>query len=185
MDYSPSGSSVHGIFQARVLTWVAISISRRFPWLGDGPQGWNPLALADGFLITKPPGKPCQQVFTLTSIIINESVKWSLEDSTCPGEYIEADPIFQVRLQQHRGSSSAELKLRAGNTGEALTFDVFQNGSVPVLVLWFHARLVWGQLCTWSAFPQQWSSVSTCSVSTGVLPATPHPPLWEPFPKTL
>ena len=29
MDYSPSGSSVHWIFQARILEWVAISSSRR------------------------------------------------------------------------------------------------------------------------------------------------------------
>ena len=28
MDYSPSGSSVHGILQARILEWVAISSSR-------------------------------------------------------------------------------------------------------------------------------------------------------------
>ena len=28
MDCSPSGSSVHGILQARVLEWVAISFSR-------------------------------------------------------------------------------------------------------------------------------------------------------------
>ena len=28
MDYSPPGSSVHGIFQARILEWVAISYSR-------------------------------------------------------------------------------------------------------------------------------------------------------------
>ena len=28
MDYSPPGSSVHGIFQARTLEWVAISFSR-------------------------------------------------------------------------------------------------------------------------------------------------------------
>ena len=28
MDYSPSGSSIHGIFQARILEWVAISFSR-------------------------------------------------------------------------------------------------------------------------------------------------------------
>ena len=27
MDYNPSGSSVHGIFQARILEWVAISFS--------------------------------------------------------------------------------------------------------------------------------------------------------------
>ena len=27
MDYSPIGSSVHGIFQARVLEWIAIAFS--------------------------------------------------------------------------------------------------------------------------------------------------------------
>ena len=30
MDCSPSGSSVHGIFQARVLKWIAISFSRGY-----------------------------------------------------------------------------------------------------------------------------------------------------------
>ena len=30
MDYSPPGSSVHGIFQARILEWVAISFSREY-----------------------------------------------------------------------------------------------------------------------------------------------------------
>ena len=29
LGYSPPGSSVHGIFQARILQWVAISSSRR------------------------------------------------------------------------------------------------------------------------------------------------------------
>ena len=29
MDWSPLGSSVHGILQARILEWVAISYSRR------------------------------------------------------------------------------------------------------------------------------------------------------------
>ena len=28
MDYSPPSSSVHGILQARILEWVAISFSR-------------------------------------------------------------------------------------------------------------------------------------------------------------
>ena len=32
MNYSPPGSSVHGILQARILEWVAISFSRRFSW---------------------------------------------------------------------------------------------------------------------------------------------------------
>ena len=32
MDYNPSVSSVHGIFQARILEWVAISFSRGSSW---------------------------------------------------------------------------------------------------------------------------------------------------------
>ena len=32
---SPPGSSVHGIFQARILEWVAISVSKRSSWLRD------------------------------------------------------------------------------------------------------------------------------------------------------
>ena len=38
MDCSPSRSSVHGIFQARVLEWVAISFSRGSPLPRDWPQ---------------------------------------------------------------------------------------------------------------------------------------------------
>ena len=34
-DYSPPGSSVHGILQAKVLEWVAISSSRRSSWPRD------------------------------------------------------------------------------------------------------------------------------------------------------
>ena len=36
MDSSPPGSSVHGIFQARTLEWVAISSSRSFSLPRDG-----------------------------------------------------------------------------------------------------------------------------------------------------
>ena len=35
MDYSPPGSSVHGIPQARTLEWVAISFSRGSSWYRD------------------------------------------------------------------------------------------------------------------------------------------------------
>ena len=35
MDCSLPGSSIHGIFQARVLDWIAISFSRRSSWLRD------------------------------------------------------------------------------------------------------------------------------------------------------
>ena len=35
VDYSPPGSSIHGILQARILEWVAISFSRGSSQLGD------------------------------------------------------------------------------------------------------------------------------------------------------
>ena len=38
MDYSPPGSSIHGIFQARVLEWVAVSFSRGSFWPRDQTQ---------------------------------------------------------------------------------------------------------------------------------------------------
>ena len=53
IDCSPPGSSVHGIFQARIL--VAISSSRDLPNPGMEPA--SP-ALASGFSTTEPPGKP-------------------------------------------------------------------------------------------------------------------------------
>ena len=37
MNCSPPGSSVHGISQARILEWVALSYSRRSTW----PRDWN------------------------------------------------------------------------------------------------------------------------------------------------
>ena len=38
MDYSLLGSSIHGIFQARVLEWVAISVSRGSSQTGIEPR---------------------------------------------------------------------------------------------------------------------------------------------------
>ena len=57
MDCSPPGSSVHEIFQARKLEWVAISFSR-----GSSPPMWlNPgsSALQADSLPSEPPGKHC------------------------------------------------------------------------------------------------------------------------------
>ena len=39
MDYSPPGSSVHGIFQARVLEWGATGPRLKVP---QGRRPWNP-----------------------------------------------------------------------------------------------------------------------------------------------
>ena len=48
MDYSPLGSSVHGILQARILEWVAIPFSRE----SDRPRDWTQVSRIAGRLFT-------------------------------------------------------------------------------------------------------------------------------------
>ena len=55
MDCSPPGPSVHGILQARILEWVAISFFRESSQPRD--RTWPPALQADS-LPYKPPGKP-------------------------------------------------------------------------------------------------------------------------------
>ena len=59
MNHSPPGSSVHGICQARILEWVAISFSGG-NLLDPGIEPISPAspALAGRFYTTGPPGKP-------------------------------------------------------------------------------------------------------------------------------
>ena len=58
MDYSPSGSSVQGISQVRVLEQVAILYSRGSPRPRDGTCTSCISALAGRFFTTEPPEKP-------------------------------------------------------------------------------------------------------------------------------
>ena len=44
VDCSPPGSSVHGILQARILEWVAVSFSRGSSW----PRGWTQVSCSAG-----------------------------------------------------------------------------------------------------------------------------------------
>ena len=61
MDCSLPGSSVHGIFQARVLQWVAISFSRDLP--NPGIKLRSP-ALQANTLLSEPPGKQTIEFLT-------------------------------------------------------------------------------------------------------------------------
>ena len=60
MDCNPQDSSVHRIFQARILEWIAISFSRDLPDLGIEPTPLVSPALAGGFFTTVPPGEVCE-----------------------------------------------------------------------------------------------------------------------------
>ena len=56
MGYSPPDSSVHGISQAEILEWIAISFSRASSRSSVGIQPKAPV-LAGGFFTTEPTGK--------------------------------------------------------------------------------------------------------------------------------
>ena len=58
MDYSPPGSSVPGIFQARILEWVASP--RDLSNTGIEPASLVPSALTGKFFTTVSPGKPME-----------------------------------------------------------------------------------------------------------------------------
>ena len=53
MDYSPPGSSIHGIFQARILEWVAIFFSRDLPHPRIEPESLLSPELAGRFLLRR------------------------------------------------------------------------------------------------------------------------------------
>ena len=69
MDCSLPDPSIHEIFQARVLEWVAISFSRGLPDLGIEPR--SPALQADT-LPSELPGKP-----TLMKVTYNHPVNWA------------------------------------------------------------------------------------------------------------
>ena len=64
MDCSPPGSSVHRIFQTRILEWVAISSSRG----SSQSRDWESAALQADSLPSEPPGKLIIQMLHKTQV---------------------------------------------------------------------------------------------------------------------
>ena len=80
MDYSLPGFSVHGVSQARILEWVAISLSRGSSW----PRNWTHISCIDRWILChEPPGKFIYHFCVLlntediTTIDINSQYQYS------------------------------------------------------------------------------------------------------------
>ena len=69
MDCSPPGSSVHGIFQARTLAWIAVFFSRGSSWPRDWTESLASQALAGGFLPWSRLGSPLLDHPTLKRLL--------------------------------------------------------------------------------------------------------------------
>ena len=74
MDCSLPGSSVHGIFLARILVWVVISFSRGYSW----PWDWTHVTCIAGEFFTAEPSGSFVEAFYFV-----ESVQFSSVTQSC------------------------------------------------------------------------------------------------------
>ena len=78
MDCSLPGSSVHGIFQARILEWVAISSPKESSPTRVEPGSLVSPALVGRFFTTELPGKPLLHVIIPNfKIVVRKKVPWA------------------------------------------------------------------------------------------------------------
>ena len=82
VNWSPPGSSVHGIFQARILKWVAISFSRGSSDPGIEPASIVSPALASRFFTTQLPVKTNGVVIDYNSVFLLISSFWTVFNMT-------------------------------------------------------------------------------------------------------
>ena len=82
LDYTQPSSPVDGIYQARILKWVATSFSKGSSWPRDQALV---SCIAGGFFITAPPGKP----ISMNSILI-----FSVGQAPSPGVIL----VFSLSL---------------------------------------------------------------------------------------
>ena len=84
IDYSPPGSSIRGIFQARILEWVALSSSKRSSQTKDWTRiSWFSYTAAR-FFTTEPPGKP----YHFLSQIADSVFKFNYPRYSSPNNFI-------------------------------------------------------------------------------------------------
>ena len=111
MNYSPAGSSVHGILQARILEWVTISSSRgsSLPRIEPG----SPILQAD-YLPSDPPGK--QRRLSAKELMLSDcgareaqQVQQTLESLL---DYREIKPINPKRINPEYSLEGLMLKFQ-------------------------------------------------------------------------
>ena len=101
MDYSPPGSSLQGILQARILEWVAMP----FYWGSSSPRDQTLVSGIVGRLPSKPPGKTWIDMTKYKNenknVFANEKVLLPRQQSRCEN-LLNGVPEITCRLEQER-----------------------------------------------------------------------------------
>ena len=116
MNCTLPGSSVHGISQATILEWVAISFSRGCSRSRD--QTMSP-AWAGGFFTTESPGKPNGQILSCKCLLCCVPwvcVTWTWKRHSCDFGVLyltkgsTGDPLLLSYLEKEFQSSSSAIQ---------------------------------------------------------------------------
>ena len=141
MDCSLSGSSVHGIFQARVLEWVATSFSRGSSWPRD--QTLVSRIVGGFFLPSEPPGSIlCSNVWEpKINRLENYGMQWFLcsmqgsSNSTLDEKFVW--PLEMGTMTRH-GISRKSIQLNLRRKLISVAFSVGQFMSrIPFILTYF------------------------------------------------
>ena len=117
MDCSLPGSSVHGLFQARVLEWVAISFCR-----GSFPPGIEPGSsrIASTRFPSEPPGKPRreEQQLKIVALLVPGGALTSKTRKLAAGQRVRMRRVGARGLRAPLGvAASVPASCRAGGLG--------------------------------------------------------------------
>ena len=140
MDCSPPGSSIHGILQARILEWVAISISRRSSWPRDQTQVSHITGRRFNLWATRE-AQNTQKSYT----------KKDLHDSdNHEGVITHLEPdILECKVKQALES----ITMNKASGGDGIPVELFQilkDDAVKVL------NSIWQQIWKTQQWPQDW-----------------------------
>ena len=113
MDYSPPASSVHGVSQARILEWVAISFSRG----SSQPKDRTLVSyIAGRFFTTEPRGKPSYRGYFYFLFIKYKCVPGSDISSSCYYES-QSETFERHWCNKEKAISSINLWLLGAQLG--------------------------------------------------------------------
>ena len=128
-DYSPPGSSVHGIFQARILQWVAISFSRS----SSQPREPTWISTSTGsFFTTVPPWKPLKTIGYKQITKANQDLKISVS------MLIYASFISTFEF----GDNYRWQEVQASDSSPSVSFGITQGPSQTWKLTWIWSQIV-------------------------------------------
>ena len=104
VDCSPPGSSVHGIFQARVLEWIAISFSRGSSW----PRDWTQVSCTAGrYFSIWATREALNKVRNIQFLSEKSACEWVPEEIPKRPRYLQRRLLAAHSVPSLRGSSHA------------------------------------------------------------------------------